>query len=185
MTGGLNTRTNLVPNDTHAADLTGTVLPVITSNNIYLRVAGDSGQPTSSIDGSVETSIANTTLTADEAINVGFVKWAGYIVITVGGTATLRIRKDSVAGELLVENTPIITNNFNINYDIANQDVGSTTYHVTIQTTTNYIIRTQRSATVDAVIFSGILIDAVDTHAADLTGANLSKGSSPSGGRAT
>jgi len=116
-------------------NLTGAVAGEDPVNQLgYATPVGSGG--TAVIDNFVETIWANTSLTATQSINKGFIRRSQGVDTAGGVTTTTRIREDDLNGNILASSSTTSTF-FTIiqNAIITNQPIGARTYAFTIQLT--------------------------------------------------
>lgn len=197
MTGILNARTRLDANDTHGASLSGSVDAVDGVNVLTYTITTGAGSSTIT-NPNVEFVYTSQTLTATKPINKGFIKYTNAITTNSTGSlrsATFRLREDDINGAILSTETKADVgaggggNAFtNSSVNITNQPIGTRTYVRTLELGLGialYGFNGSVSTSVSPITLVSYLVDVDNSQIATLIGENLSKGSSPSGGRAT
>ncbi len=167
-----NSKPKLLGEDTHAAELSGTVDGVNPVNQFnFSTVDGGGGTPDESF---AEIVYASITLVATESINKGYLQHVQPADRNNNG-GTIRIREDDVNG-VIISSGGYGGGNGNLTLAlsgiITNQPIGSRTYVFTRVQVGNSgdFIRLHSGATSIAYI-----VDIQDTHAAELTGSNTQR----------
>ena len=166
MTGGLNARTRFIDVDTHAADLTGSLTK---DNGTPVGSSATSPGLSSLESGTVQ--IGSFAVTPTESSNLIIFKFD----LVVTQDANIQIKEG--ANVLATSGT---SGDRTINH--TEEDVSVETHTYTFFVNAGAV---QYQYHVGGQFILAVAVNVDDTHAADLTGANLSKSSSPSGGRST
>lgn len=165
-----NAKPDLLGDDTHAANLSGDVVSDLTVNQPLPSVASAVNCVTQAVN---FVTIGSTSLTITSAKNEILLRGTAGFRLSSGNSQTVRIIRDGDTGDVLATKVTDVAQSgvWTLEATIIDETPGAHTYQWQIKMTSGQA----ETCCVENQIFFNIFSEAIDTHAANLSGDNTQR----------